>query len=71
MDKKFKIWERLQELDLNSVQVIESNLNSGIYKLRDAVFNKRLTGLLITESELAAILFYIDQCSEFILKGKE
>lgn len=46
--------------------IIEKNLNSGLFKLREAIFNKTISGLLITEAEVAAILLFVDGCRELL-----
>lgn len=44
-----------------ATQIYMKNLDSAIFKLREAVHNKQISGLLITEAEVAAILVALDE----------
>lgn len=51
-----------QEIKINENSSRElKNLSSGLSKLRDAAFNKKISGLIITEAEIAAILLCCDK----------
>ena len=50
-----------EEETKKAATVAYKNLQSGIYKLREALENKKVSGLLITEAEVAAILLALNE----------
>lgn len=47
-----------------AAEITHKNLMSGIFKLKQALFNNKVSGLLITEAEVASILLALDQFRE-------
>ena len=47
--------------DKEAAKVALSNLNSAIWKLKTALWNKKVSALLITEAEVASILLALNE----------
>lgn len=45
-----------KKLEASAARIAKRNLESAILKLRNAIENKKIKGLLITEAEIASIL---------------